>query len=61
MERINNKDIHITRHRVDGFSLSYISENNDFFRQRYIGYGIRQAIKLFKQFVKEEDKKNVRP
>ena len=61
MERINNNDIDITFHQVDGFSLSYISDNNEYFTRRYIGYGIKEAKKLFKQFVKEEDKKNVRP
>jgi hypothetical protein len=61
MERIKNNAITITRHRVDGFSLSYISDNNEYFTRRYIGYGIREAKKLFKQFVKEEDEKNVRP
>jgi len=61
MERINDNDIDIIRHRVDGFSLSYISDNNEYFTHRYIGYGIKQAKKLFKQFVKEEDEKNVRP
>jgi hypothetical protein len=61
MERIKNNDISITRHRVDGFSLSYISDNNEYFSRRYIGYGIKEAKKLFKQFVKEEDEKNVRP
>jgi len=57
MERISNNDIHITRHRVDGFSLSYITDNNEYFTRRYIGYGIRQAKNLFKIFIKEEVKK----
>jgi hypothetical protein len=57
MARISNNEIFITRHRVDGFSLSYISDNNKYFTRRYIGYGIKEAKKLFKQFVKEEDKK----
>jgi len=61
MAKISNKEISITRHRVDGFSLSYISDNNEYFTRRYIGYGLREAKKLFKQFVKEEDEKNVRP
>jgi len=61
MARINNNEIFITRHRVDGFSLSYISDNNEYFTRRYIGYGMKEAKKLFKQFVKEEEEKNVRP
>ena len=56
MERISNNDIHITRHPVDGFTLSYISDNNEYFKRRYIGYGTREAIRLFKIFVKEEVK-----
>jgi len=52
MERISNNDIHITRHPVDGFTLSYISDSNEYFKRRYIGYGIREAKKLFKIFVR---------
>jgi len=62
MGRIKNNEISITRHRVDGFSLSYISDNNEYFTHRYIGYGIRQAKKLFKNFIKEKERvNNVRP
>ena len=57
MERISNNDIDITYHPVDGFTLSYISESNDYYKRRYIGYGIREAKKLFKIFVKEEVKR----
>jgi len=55
MERITNNDIHITRHPVDGFTLSYISDNNQYFKQRYIGYTVREAKKRFKKYVKEEE------
>ena len=55
MERITNKDINITHHRVDGFTLSYISDSNKYFKQRYIGYSIREAKKRFKKYVKEEE------
>ena len=54
MEKINNNDIHITLHRVDGFSLSYISDSNEYFEQRYIGYGIQEAKKRFKNYVQQE-------
>jgi hypothetical protein len=56
-ERISNNDIDITRHMVDGFTLSYLSDNNEYFKHRYIGYGVREAKRLFKIFVKEEAKK----
>jgi len=52
MEKINNKDIFITFHLVDGFTLSYISDSNQYFKQRYIGYSIREAKKRFKDYVK---------
>jgi hypothetical protein len=54
MEKISNKDIHITFHPADGFTLSYISDNNRYFKQRYIGFGIREAKKRFKFFIKQE-------
>ena len=54
MERITNKDIHITNHPVDGFTLSYISDSGKYFKQRYIGYGIQEAKRRFKQLVHEE-------
>jgi hypothetical protein len=57
MERITNNDIHITRHPVDGFTLSYISDSNKYFKQRYIGYSIREAKKRFKNYIKEEEAK----
>ena len=54
MEKISNNDIHITRHPIDGFTLSYISDNNEYFHQRYIGYVIREAKKRFKKQIQEE-------
>jgi len=54
MEKISNKEIHITFHPADGFTLSYISDNNKYFKQRYIGYGIREAKKRFKIFIYQE-------
>jgi len=52
MEKIFNNDIHITRHPVDGFTLSYITDSNQYFHQRYIGYSVREAKKRFKVFIK---------
>jgi hypothetical protein len=43
MEKIRNKDIIVTRHVVDGFMLSYITESGDYYHKRYIGYSIRDA------------------
>jgi len=51
MEKIVSRDIHITRHYVDGFTLSYITDDNRYYHHRYIGYGINHAIQLFKQYV----------
>jgi len=54
MERISNKNISITYHPADGFTLSYISDNNLYLKKRYIGYSIKRAIKLFKNYIKQE-------
>ncbi|WP_461257353.1 hypothetical protein [Treponema sp. R80B11-R83G3] len=48
MEKIKNKEITITYHKVDGFTLSYLSDSGIYHHQRYIGYGLREAIKRFK-------------
>jgi hypothetical protein len=55
MEKIINKNIHLTIHRVDGFTLSYITDGNRYYKQRYIGYGIREAKKRFKLFIKNSE------
>jgi len=54
MEKITNKNIHITFHPVDGFTLSYISDNNRYFKQRYIFYTVREAKKRFKEYLNNE-------
>jgi hypothetical protein len=54
MEKITNKDIHITFHPVDGFTLSYITDDNRYFKQRYIFYTVREAKKRFKKYVYAE-------
>jgi len=53
MKKITYKDITITRHPVDGYSLSYLSDNGEYYHQRYIGYGIREAKKRFKNYLLE--------
>jgi len=54
MENIASADISITRHRVDGFTLSYIADNNRYYKDRYIGYGVREAKRRFKEYVYSE-------
>ena len=53
MEKITNKEISMTFHHVDGFTLSYLANNNRYFKQRYIGYTVREAKKRFKNYVQE--------
>jgi hypothetical protein len=57
MEKIRDKEIDVTRHAVDGFTLSYITDEGDYYHKRYIGYGIREAKRRFKEYVYEEDSK----
>ena len=54
MAKITNNDITMYNHIVDGFTLSYLDEKNRYYKQRYIGYTVREAVKLFKSFVKKE-------
>ena len=56
--KISNKDIGITIHPIDGFTLSYRTDGNNYFKQRYIGYGIREAKRCFKEHVYKEAKKS---
>ena len=56
MEKIRNKDITITKHLTDGFTLSYITDDNRYFKQRYIFYSVREAKRRFKQFVYQNSK-----
>jgi hypothetical protein len=57
MEKIKDKDITVTRHAVDGFTLSYITDEGDYYHRRYIGYSVEEARPRFKQYVYEEDAK----
>jgi len=52
MVKINKKDIHITRHPADGFTLSYISDNGGYYKQRYIFYSISEAKKRFMVYLR---------
>jgi hypothetical protein len=58
MEKITNKEIHITYHPVDGFTLSCMDNKNRYHKQRYIGYTVREAKRRFKLLV-QEGAKNV--
>jgi hypothetical protein len=57
MEKITDRDIHIEHHAVDGFTLSYITDSNLYYHKRYIGYGIKEAKRRFKDYVYAEDAK----
>ena len=54
MEKITYKDIDITFHPVDGFTLSYLSEKKGYFKQRYILYTVREAKRRFKEYLNKE-------
>jgi len=54
MDRINDRDIFITRHPTDGFTLGYIDDSCIYYKQRYIDYGIAEAKRRFKEYVREE-------
>jgi hypothetical protein len=55
VEIIRNKDITVTCHATDGFTLSYVTDEGDYYRKRYIGYSVEEARPRFKQYVYEED------
>lgn len=45
-------EITVTRHAVDGFTLSTVY-GGEYFKHRYIDYTLREAKKHFRAFVKE--------
>jgi len=55
--KIRNSDIDITIHPVDGFTLSFRDDKDRYFKQRYIGYGKREAMRRFKEHIYKETKK----
>jgi hypothetical protein len=57
MEKIKNKDITVTHHVADGFTLSYITDEGDYYHKRYIGYSVKDAKRRFREYVYEEDSK----
>jgi hypothetical protein len=54
MEKITYNGFSITVHPADGFTLSYLSDNNQYYKQRYIGYSVREAKKRFKFYLQKE-------
>jgi hypothetical protein len=54
MEKLTYKNMDITVHPMDGFTLSYRDGKGRYFKQRYIGYSVREAKKLFKKYVQQE-------
>jgi hypothetical protein len=57
MEKIRDKDITVTRHATDGFTLSYVTDEGDYYHRRYMDYSIKDARVRFKEYVYEEDSK----
>jgi hypothetical protein len=53
MEQIRNKDIHVTRHMTDGFTLAWFDDQGRRYARRYVDYGVREAKRLFKEYVRE--------
>jgi hypothetical protein len=55
MEKIQNRDIHITPQHTGGFTLSYVTDEGDYYHERYMGYTVREAKARFKLYVYAED------
>jgi hypothetical protein len=53
MKKITNKEIDITIHPADGFTLFYLL-NNTLIHKRYIGYSVKEAKRRFKEYVNQE-------
>jgi len=53
-KKIRQKDIMVTVHPVDGFTLSYRTDDDRYFKQRYIFHSLRAAKSLFTGYVNRE-------
>jgi len=51
---IQKKDITVTKHYTDGFTCSYLADDNRYYHQRYIGYNISGAKDMFIDYVRDE-------
>jgi hypothetical protein len=60
MEKIHNRDIRVTYHASDGFTLSYVTDEGDCYHRRYMDYSVSEAKKLFKEYAYAEDGKMFR-
>ena len=60
MKKIKDCDITVTKHNIDGFTLSCIADDNNYYKHRYIGYGLRQAKQRFKMYVLTEMETNAK-
>jgi len=58
-KKIRLKDIIVTRHYIDGFTLSYRTEDDRYFKRRYIFLGVREAKRLFAGYVNEKLQKKI--
>jgi hypothetical protein len=57
VEKIRSKDITVMRHAADGFTLSYVTDEGDYYHKRYVGYSVEDAKKRFKEYAHEESSK----
>jgi hypothetical protein len=54
MKGIKNREIAVSDHTTDGFTLYYRDERNRVYSKRYVGYGVDVAKRLFKAYVCDE-------
>jgi hypothetical protein len=58
MERIRNKEIRVEYSLYGWMGLSYLADSGQGYHKLLMGYNVREAKKIFKEFVRsEEDKK----
>jgi hypothetical protein len=55
MRKITNRDISVTVHPADGFTLSCITGAGNYYHQRYMGYSVAEAKRQFKEYVCQEE------
>jgi hypothetical protein len=60
MEKIRDRDINVTRHAADGFTLSCVTGTGACYRKRYMGYSVTEAKRRFREYVLGEGNKALR-
>jgi len=50
-EKIQYKDMNVIYHPTDGFTLSYLTDDNRYFKRRYMYHKLHVAKSMFRKYI----------